>query len=143
MLWCLTEIFIYWISVNYKEISLAYYNNWEFFFFLWWKLLGFTTFILTYVSVHYTYCVVYHIPSTSLSYNWKSVLLVCLHPVPPLPPLTSGNHKYDHFFHVCFWSIANTMLVPVTQHSIIRYFYTFQSKHHKSSCDLSPYKHIT
>lgn len=44
---------------------------------------------ITHSSVNYLYDVVRSIPSTSLPYNWKFVLFVCLLPItlPPIPCL--------------------------------------------------------
>ena len=38
------------------------------------------------------YYVVHYIPSTYLSYNWKSVRFDCPHPIPSPPTPTSGGY---------------------------------------------------
>ena len=99
---------------------------------------------ITHSHVNYIYQVV--VNTSGLSYNWEFIHFYCLHPIPPPPTPTSGNHKSDIFFYEFVFEVQltyNTMLVPFTS-IVIQYFYTFQNDHlDKPTCNMSPYKDIT
>ena len=72
---------------------------------------------LSYISYHGINCshhVVYYIPSTYLSYNWKFDLWTTFFQFLHQPP-TSGNHKSDLFFYefgggVFFFNLINELI---------------------------------
>ena len=70
------------------------------------------TFIYNHNSINYIYHAVHHIPSTSLSYNWKFVSFDCPHFFTP----ASDEHKLDLLFYEFVFETSmtyHTMLVPV------------------------------
>ena len=95
----------WWTSLSHIDKSIkGVQKN----FFLWWELLEFTlTILLQHIAVLIIFVIVYYIPITYFSYNWKFIPFDCFYTIPPPATLTSGSHKCDLFFNefVCFWSI--------------------------------------